>query len=297
MQAIITADFHLRADRPRCRTDEDWVATQEVVLAYISQEASRRKCPILIVGDLYDTPTVPDRIKLMFLKFVAMSGRVGFMPGNHDLLYHNTDNIDSSSIGLSWQLASMGTDFLDSLSSWGCWKPFDAGEAKDSRNPKGQNILFLHQLTFPSAKDLPPNVEAATAGELLAEYPDKNWIFTGDMHKSFHYEKKGRHVVNPGCITRQVADMKDYQPIVYYVDTEAELVEEIALPDTAELVDDSYLRSEEAREDRISAFIEQVKSSGAFSLSFVDNITTALEAHPELDEATVKTIHELMETN
>ena len=32
MKGIITADLHLRADRPRCRLDEDWMETQRKAL-------------------------------------------------------------------------------------------------------------------------------------------------------------------------------------------------------------------------------------------------------------------------
>ena len=56
-------------------------------------------------------------------------------------------------------------------------------------------LRFIHRLVFPTVKELPPTEKACTAMELLAEFPDSKWIFTGDMHTAFHFEHKGRHVM------------------------------------------------------------------------------------------------------
>ena len=39
MNVIITADWHLRKDKPRCRLDEDWFGTQKKVIQFIFDKA------------------------------------------------------------------------------------------------------------------------------------------------------------------------------------------------------------------------------------------------------------------
>ena len=36
MRMIITADWHIRNTRPRCRVDEDWIKTQQKTLNQIA---------------------------------------------------------------------------------------------------------------------------------------------------------------------------------------------------------------------------------------------------------------------
>jgi DNA repair exonuclease SbcCD nuclease subunit len=295
MKAIISADWHLRADRPRCRLDTDWEASQECIVSYIVSMAEKYSAPLVIVGDVFDTPTVPHRIVSMFLKHVDdVDEGVYVLPGQHDLPYHQWKNVESSAFGNLWTLTASpwqhatgirDVGALGSRELWGDPPLTDAGP-----------ILFLHTLVFPSAKDLPPNVEARTAAELLAEYPKARWIFTGDYHRAFHYEKAGRHVVNPGCITRQAADFKDYAPQVWIVDTDAGTVEAIQLPEVGDVVTDEYLRREEEREERISAFVETVKKSEGLTLDFLANVETALTKNKKtLESGVVQTVRELLE--
>jgi DNA repair exonuclease SbcCD nuclease subunit len=295
MKAVITADWHLRADRPRCRLDDDWEALQESIVGYVVAVARKCLAPLVIVGDVFDTPTVPHRIVSMFLKHVDdVDDGVFVLPGQHDLPYHQWKNVDASAFGNLWTLTASpwqhatgirDVGALGSRELWGDPPLTDTAE-----------ILFLHTLVFPTAKDLPPNVEARTAAELLADYPKARWIFTGDYHRAFHYEKAGRHVVNPGCITRQAADFKDYVPQAWIVDTDAGTVEAVQLPDTEEMVTDEYLRREEEREERISAFVETVKKSEGLTLDFLANVEAALAKNKKtLKAEVVQAIRELIE--
>ena len=41
MKGIITADWHLRATRPQCRIDEDWILTQKNALNQIKKYSEK----------------------------------------------------------------------------------------------------------------------------------------------------------------------------------------------------------------------------------------------------------------
>jgi len=288
---ICTADWHLRSDRPRCRLDEDWFAFQEGIVEWIVEKTNEYKCGMCIIGDIFDTPNVPANVIAMFLRQISRAKeRVEFIAGNHDLPYHSIENLSNSAMGIIYEVSQHHPILYHGMSC-GRWSDFD-GEEKGS---KSKGLVFIHRLVFENSKSIPPNVQAITATELLAEYPDVEWIFTGDNHHAFHYEKKGRHVVNSGCIIRQASDFIDYQPIIYYVDTDENIVEAIPIPDTGAMVTDAYIQEANAREDRIGAFVEGVKKNGKISLSFTDNIEAALLKNKRMSKETVKMIHELIE--
>jgi DNA repair exonuclease SbcCD nuclease subunit len=305
MKALISADWHLRGDRPRCRIDggkligeeaanNAWMSFQRNCIEKIANIANDYHCQLIVCGDIFNRSHVPDRVvsdaAYVFLK--VKSG-TKFLAGNHDLPGHNFSNAVDSSIGI---LLAMDSFFENSnLSDTGCWAHF--GE-KINKPKNGSDILFLHRLVFESAKEMPPNVEACTAAELLKEFPTMKWIFIGDMHRAFHYCKNGRHVVNPGCINRQDAKEKEYKPSVYYTDTEAEKVERIFLDDDSIMVEDAYLIEEKDRDEKLEAFAEAVKNekNDDFSLSFVDNLKQELSRkHKILGDEVFDEVLELIE--
>ena len=297
MKGIITADYHLRADRPRCRLDEDWMSTQKKAIDSVMEIAINKDCDVYVIGDIFDTPRVPPEVVSLFLQSLWRMDvpqlKVHLLAGNHDLPYHNWSNVNQSSFGILWKLvANNTTDSLTCIEAFYSSAHFGEPLPVKSIDP----ILFLHRLVFPSKKSLPPNVNAITASDLLKEYPEYKWIFVGDYHSAYHYEEKGRHVVNPGCLIRQRADLIDYQPEVAYVDTEKGIVEWIEIEDKAVLVTDEYLRKEEERNDRIEAFVESVKKSGQVSLSFIDNLNERIEENrEEISKDVINIIEEIHE--
>jgi DNA repair exonuclease SbcCD nuclease subunit len=253
---IITADLHLRKQKPRCRLDEDWIEQQRKSLQEIREIASRCKCPIAIAGDIFHTARQPHEIVNLFIS--EMKGSTTFIKeGNHDE-EHTMENIDKTAYGT---IAKIFT------------------ELSKEETMQGEQVIFLHELVFKTDKDRPIETIGKTAEELLDEYPDKKWIFVGDNHHNFHFEKNGRHVINPGCINRQKSNMKDYKPGVYHVDIEKGIVEFIELKsDTGELVTDEYIKEQNEREDRIESFVSMIKSQGRITLDFISNLKNKLDS-------------------
>jgi hypothetical protein len=307
MTAIICSDIHARLNRPRCRIDggkligetkanEAWQESQRKDLEFISHQANIKEAQLIVVGDIFNKAHVPDPIVNDVIgEFSRVIKGTRILCGNHDLPGHNFKNIKESSIGILWKLTNIDDSRFKKIGIAGCYANFNE-KIKDSK--KNPDILFIHQLVFETKSEMPPNVDAMTAKQLLDKYPDKNWIFVGDMHRGFHYKSGRRHVVNCGCINRQHADEIDYSPSIWFVDTEKEIVERIRMPDDSELVEDSYLKNEKERNERLSAFAEAIKTKkdGKFSLSFDKNIEKELERNRKnLGEAVVTEVIELME--
>lgn len=288
---IISADWHLREKAPRCRRDEDWLLFQQFIVKEIISICNKKHCDLILVGDIFDTPNVPAYVLNTFISECSkIKNVVYFLAGNHDLPFHSIENIDRSAIGILKNLSLEHNRIKYGIDFYGQWTDFN-----DEIKGKNTELLFIHRLVFKSAKDLPPNVNACTAQDLLDEFPKAKWIFTGDMHKKFHYENKGRHVINPGCINRQASDFKEYKPSIYYVDTDDNIVEEILLNDSGQVVDDTYIKSETERENRIEAFVEGVKKNGKVSLDFMQNLEEAINKNKKLSKETKDMIYELCE--
>ena len=293
MKAIVSSDWHVRPDRPRCRTDEDWDNTQKLMIRKIIDWANHYNVPLCIVGDLFNKGTVPEYLMIMLIEeFSNINKKVHILAGNHCLPYHSMENVNNSSIGVFFSLSKYHSKIVHGMSEFGAWMDFN-GEDKSGQL---DDVLFIHQLVFKSLKSIPPNCDGLTASQLLEKYPNYKWIFTGDNHKNFHYENEGRHVINSGCTIRQSSDEKNYKPSVFYVDTEKEIVERIYLDDNVEMIDDEYLQKEEERDNRITAFVEGIKKSTNISLSIIDNIEKAINKNKKtLDDGTIKMIRSLVE--
>lgn len=295
MKLIVTADWHLRATRPRCRTDENWIETQRNALAQIKKISVEKNAPVFVVGDLFHSNSDTSFECIQLVQSLADElGELYILAGNHDLPYHSSENINKSAIGIL-----LNSNNIASIREFNLWvlnhkdvtcscSNFDEVDDKDAE------IVFKHTLVFPDLKSLPPNVDAITAKELLEEFSNAQWIFTGDYHRNFHYEKNGRHVVNPGCLLRQASDMKNYKCGVYYVDTDENIVEFVPIIDNESFVDDSYILKQEEREERIESFVDKLSDTKNVSLDFVDNVQKAmLENNFGFEIKTV--VEELME--
>lgn len=290
MKLIVSADWHLRNQLPRCRKDENWIETQKKTIEQVSEYCKKYRCDLFIVGDIFHShsETTVEIIQLVQnvakeLKQYGLS--VYILAGNHDLLYHSSENINKSAIGVLLKSANI---FPIS------WYSEEISAGNFDEETENKKIIFKHVLVFPDAKSLPPNVDAITAKELLSEYDKAQWIFTGDMHKNFHYEKNGRHVINPGCLIREVSDMKDYQNGVYFVDTEKEIVEWLVIKDNESFVDDSYILKEKEKEERIEKFADKLKETKNISLDFISNVEQSISENKISDELK-ETIEELLD--
>lgn len=290
MKFVVSADWHLREDRPRCRVDEDWIGVQKRALAQLADYCEKYDCNLVVVGDLFHRSTEFRMVRLvqsladrLFMKNLQLY----YLAGNHDLLYHSTANLDRSAIGLLEN--TKNCFYISKLSRYSVSAPnFD--ECCDDSKVH----LFIHTLCFPDMKSMPPNVNAVCAKDLLEEHRNAKWIFTGDYHHSFHYEWNGRHVVNSGCLIRQAVDMKDYQCGAYFVDTDNDVVEFLPIHDDADMVDDAYIVDEKVRDERIGEFVDKLKGTKAVSLDFTDNVEKAL-ASSGLDEDVKDMVNRLME--
>jgi hypothetical protein len=195
-----------------------------------------------------------------------------WIAGNHDLIYHSLDLMSKSTIYALKNLKNCAPAPYY-LSENDYYRAFHFGE-----RILMLEIMFIHQLVTKEYNLIIEKNGGICAKNLSLKFPDAKWIFTGDNHQSFVYKSpKNQIIANPGCLNRQTADMKNYQPVCYFVDIEIQKIEEIKIPDEQEMVTDDYLVESKYRENRISAFAEKIQSKIEISLSFRDNLREKLK--------------------
>lgn len=267
---VHAADLHMVGQIPRCRLDPDWLQTQRTMLRFLVDTANAYGVPLHLGGDIFDKPRVATEVVVMAVQELskALHG-VFLLQGNHDQLQANADTIDQTSLGILLQVFPH-TEPIPGVQDAA---PF----GRD--NPTGAPVAFTHQLVFESEDKRPPMAKGRTAQSLLDEvFPDAKWVFTGDHHDKWHYvSRDGRHVVNPGStITHNAGKLGD-KAYCALVDIDAETVEWIEIPDDPAMVSDAHLRTVEARESRVAAFLEKVGDAGAVVLDFKANLEAVIQ--------------------
>lgn len=292
MRFILTADWHIRATMPRCRKDENWMETQRNVLNQIFEIAKAKECDVFAVGDIFHSNSDTNFECINMVQDFAdrlereCDSLLCIIAGNHDLPYHSSENLNKSAIGVLFNSQS-----IIPINKYYQGKYSLSASNFDEEDNHDAEIVFKHTLTLPEKNSM---IESETPETLVKKFPKAKWIFTGDYHKAFDVKIGSCHVINPGCIIRQVSDFKNYQCGVYYIDTEKEEVEFIPIIDDKEMVDDSYITIQNEREERIDNFVSKLKESKSLTLNFVENVENAILENKINDELK-DMIYELVE--
>jgi len=289
MKFLVTSDWHLRSDKPRCRLDDNWYLTQASIVDEIKRLCILHSAPVLIAGDIFHKAKSSAEMESLFLS--RMLTHATIIPGQHDMPGHNIDKMEESSFNV----------LVNARVKYGCdnqyvdWVTY--GDETDTvhRGEYVNTILLIHELVVENESNLGSFTNVSSAYDVLKRFPDYKYIIAGDNHHGFiHKSRDGRYVIVPGSITRQSSDMLDHQPRVVLIDTDADTVTSIDLPDDITMVTDEFVKKEKEQDERINTFVETLRDSKRVSLSFIDNLHTAMREN-ELEEGVTKIIHELLE--
>lgn len=277
MKILLTADWHIRGDRPRCRIDEDWIESQRQDIHAVVDIARQEKADeAWVLGDLFHQPraaTETVNMVLVGLKNLRETCPVYILPGNHDLPYHDYGNLEQSSLGIVLKSFPELRTREDPNGFTLTAAPFGL----DPVDPH-TNVWATHQLTFENAETKPPMAGGKIAQDLLDEAPSVQVVVTGDYHRGYVYNGvDGRRVITPGCLNIQAADMDDYRPRVYIWDTATDQVTPHYLPSNSVAIVTDYLAAEKERDERMDKCLEVATAAASVTLSFTDNLKAAAE--------------------
>lgn len=287
--AILTADWHIRADVPKCRTD-DYLKAQWEKVEFIQSLATDHECPIVIAGDIGHRPHWPNWLLTRFMRIW-----VGQPPcyiaaalGQHDLPNHNQDKFPMSGVAVLRMAHAPRIAFAYmSPDSKMYIQGADYGQAwalKEGYENIPNRILVAHKMVIED-KPLWPGQLADNAQTLLRKHPKFQLIVTGDNHLPFVAEREGRLLVNPGSMMRMTADQADHRPRVYLWYAETNTVEPVYLPIEDGVVSREHIDNAKGRDERMEAFISRAGEQYDVGLSFTENLTRFFDANPRTRRA------------
>lgn len=294
MKILLTADWHIRGDRPRCRIDEDWIESQRQDIQAVVDIARREKVDeAWVLGDLFHQPraaTEAVNMVLVGLKDLREVCPVYILPGNHDLPYHDYGNLEQSSLGIVLKSFPELRTREEPRGLTIAAAPFGL----DPVDPHA-DVWATHQLTFENDETKPPMAGGKIAQDLLDEALGVHIVVTGDYHRGYVYTgADGRRVITPGCLNIQAADMVDYKPRVYIWDTATDQIDAHYLPINSVSIVTDYLAAEKERDERMDRCLEVATAAASVALSFTDNLKAAAEG-PETAPGVKGIINEILD--
>lgn len=287
--AILTADLHIRADKPRARIDNFQEAMWrkfEFILALSDRNGA---CPILAAGDLGDESEWPNWLLREFIYPIATGHpkEIFVIPGQHDLPNHNIKLWPKSALGV---LSAKETIYLllEDPMPVNCTTdavvahpfPYGVPITRPEKTGAIYNIAMSHQFVL-EGKGKGWETEKGTPGlSLLKKFPEYDLILTGDNHKPFVVEHQGRLLVNPGSMMRTAADQIDHTPRVYLWYAQEKRVEPVYLPIEEGVLSREHLEKKKEKDDRMDAFVASLKNTGERKKSFEGNMKAHLKENP-----------------
>jgi DNA repair exonuclease SbcCD nuclease subunit len=282
---ILTADWHLREDTPSCRTDNFW-ESQWTKVTQVAALAEELNCPVIHAGDLfhYWKPSpflISYAISYLPKNFYTVAGQ-------HDLPQHNLDLF--SKCGLNTLVQSKSVIHLRE----GNFGQKIGNALLFPHRKIDRKVGVWHHFVW-DGKNIPwPSCDEMTAKQVLKDNPDFDLIVTGDYHKPFTYEYKGRLLVNCGCLTRQVADYADHKPCVWLWDAETNTVSQFHLLHEKGVVSREHIGAKEEREKRMDAFIQRLSDEWEVSISFEENLKRFISVN-RIRKEVIDLVHKAME--
>jgi len=266
--AILTSDWHLREDTPTCFTGdfqtEQWEAVQ-----FIFDLQSKYDCPVFHAGDLFHHWKASPWLLSMTMQHLP--AHFNTIYGQHDLPQHSWELRNKSGV---YTLEK--AQYLNVLEGchWGQEPDVEYAIFRDK-------VLIWHHLTYLTKPF--PGAEGGMAEGLLRKYSMYDLICTGDCHQSFTTEYQGRRLVNPGNLTRQVADQADFQPRVALWFAEDNSIEWINLPIQKNVISREHLAVKEERDARIDAFVSSLDGDYKTEMSFEQNLESFFQVNTVRD--------------
>jgi DNA repair exonuclease SbcCD nuclease subunit len=264
---ILTSDWHIRLDKPVCRTD-DFLTAQSIKIKFILSLARNCNCPILIAGDVGHKPLWGDRLLNYFIDILNDFHDVDIyvVAGQHDLPNHRLDKWEEGGLGV---LSKNG--YIKILTEkFKTIQPFSYGEKIEDTDSE---IVLVHHMIIKSQKDkLWHDQNAHSAKWHLRKLPSAKLVVSGDNHQSFAVEYEGRWLVNAGSLMRMSANQIDHKPSVYLWYAEDNSIERVYLPIADDVISREHIDVANERNERIESFVNRLKETEELGLSFESNM-------------------------
>jgi len=294
VDAILTADWHLRDSIPSCRT-EGFLNSQWRNMTAVSVLQATYDCPVIHAGDLFHHWRSSPELIAMAMKMIPRQFVTIY--GNHDLPYHSTSHKTKSAL----YVLEVGR-FVKVVNGV-LW---DANSRKaidpDIITLKGRRILIGHlTIRAPGYEQIWMDSDSVSVDELFDSY-DFDLFLTGHLHIPFQIRRGDRVLLNPGPLTVQNSSQVRFVPTVYLWNAEENELTEIELPepkDSFVLVESSQTRTTDTNlTDNLVQLLRDFQSLSDLDSSIDKMIHTAQEQYhlsPQVAELIYQLLREAQE--
>ncbi len=267
--SIFTSDWHMRDTKPRCRID-NYFEAQKNKLEQIKKVQSENNCPIFDCGDLLDNHKSSPFLEGWLID--NLPDNFYTIAGNHEIPYHNINDIDKSSWNVLWKAKKINyTDiYLDTdFQVVG----FHYGHLNKKYYIKNDriNIALIHE--FISINKFPGSI---TPDELVQKLQGFDYIFCGHNHTNFDVKINNTRIINVGSMLRMDADQINYKP-AFYVMYEDFTIEKKYFNIKEDVIDRKYIDDKNKTNEKMEAFILSLNGKYEISNSFKNNIDNYLK--------------------
>lgn len=274
---------------PSCRIDNFEEAQWDKV-AQVAALQQEHNCPVLHAGDLFHhwKPSP----YLISKTIIYLPSRFYTVAGQHDLPQHNLELFNKCGMHTLLQAKAINWIGTDLEGNFG--QGVGAFPAVFHDGNQGRTVGVWHHFVW-DGKNIPwPGFEGMSARQVLKANPEFDLIVTGDYHKPFTYEYKGRLLVNCGCLTRQAADYENHKPRVWLWNAETNTVKAHFLKIEQGVISRDHIEVQEERNKRLDAFIARISDEWEVSVSFEENLKRFISSN-RIRKSVVDLVHKAME--
>lgn len=281
--AILCSDIHLSHTPPIARSAEpDWYEAMRRSLTQIKSLSHQLgRCPIICAGDIFDKWNSPPELINFALDFLEeLECEMYSIPGNHDLPYHNYEDIHKS----AYEALTFSPNFVDMNQSIRMQKarldPFPPGREVVPSATKGKlQIAAVHDYIWENKRNSYPGAPLKNTTKAWAKkLKGYDVAIFGDNHIGFTSTwAKHPTVFNCGTLMRRTIAERQYQPqigILFYDGSVLAL--ELDCSSDLFLEDDTC--SEILNIPNMQEFLEELSSIGAKGLDFVAAVEDFLKS-------------------
>lgn len=293
--AVLTADIHIQQLPPPARAGGDWTWYEQMAHALGQLQvlaADHGNVPVICAGDVFDKWSVPPELISFAINYLPQNFYA--VPGNHDLPYHNPDELGRSAY---WTCVNAGAiqNLRPGLNragrQWGVrlWAfPFGTDlEPCDNPEEGCIKLAVVHDYIWRSKstghKDAPVEKLASARVADLAGYDCSLW---GDNHVPFDVQWGGHRLINAGSLMRRHSDQIDHKPSVglllsdgtirrHYLDISRDVFSPVPNEATPRLAAQAVANTPDMR-----AFLAELAGLGEGGLDFREAVKRHLAAHP-----------------
>ncbi len=306
MRYVYLSDPHLVWETPVARMD-DIVATQEEKWTFILDYCREIKAPLIVSGDLFDTPRswkILHWFSLLLRKYSDV--KIYTILGQHDLYFRNSI-VQETSIGILkvWNgvqiLGSTPTQISPDykIHIYGCSYGDEVPEIID---PTANNILVIHRMITDRPMWVGQTDYTDASYFLAKEAKGFDVVLCGDAHRKFLIQSSsGKIICNTGPLLRLEAsqEMLEHKPCIFVYDSDLHKIEEIEVPHrpSEDVLSTTHIERKKEFEVMLTSFIDTVKNTDIdHGMSFQDNLWTFVKANG-IGESVQNILTEVMEEN